>query len=452
MLGDWAVPIGFAICGWTQSVLLSLQTWESVRFARRRVARGNEECLDEDARLPTGPGAFGREKVAVLVPCKGSCDDLRSNLQPLFEQSYANYEIILLIESPADGANEALLELTETNRHLAPARIVYTGRAVESGQKVHNLLQATEVLDDGVAILAFVDSDACPGHDWLRHLMLGLDQPDTGAITGYRWMIPLSDHPANLMVYSLNSALGGLMGPGGHYSVWGGSWAIRRQDFDSIGLREAWQGTLSDDLVATRALKGAGLKVRFAPNCVSRSEIDNDWRASFEFIRRQYLIARRYAPRLWSLGLASHLAAQGAIWGSLAWALLGHQTAPRIFAAATAAALYGMAVLRGYWRQRLVASYAPEDADRLEAAIRIDIWLSPIIGLVNLGVLIGSAFSSQIQWRGIRYWISPGGRVLTLGRQIEVDDDTQPVILKFPSEEEKETTPSRESEKRRMAA
>ena len=38
------------------------------------------------------------------------------------------------------------------------------------------------------------------------------------------------------------------------YMVWGGSWAIRRDIFDQIGLHRAWEGTLSDDLVASREL------------------------------------------------------------------------------------------------------------------------------------------------------------------------------------------------------
>lgn len=454
MLSQIVIPIALATVGWTQSILLSLQTWESVRYARRRVGPDRRESLEEDDASfdeSLSETDFGREKVVVMVPCKGNKDNLRDNLQPLFEQTYSNYELLLLAESSRDAANPLLEELLSRNRHLAPARIVYTGRGIASGQKVHNLLRATEELSDEVAIMAFVDSDACPNRDWLRRLVRGLEQPKTGAVTGYRWMVPQSDHPASLFLYSLNSALAGLLGPGGHYSVWGGSWAIRRSTFDGIGLRESWHGTLSDDLVATRALHGAGLKVRFSPYSVSRSEIEGGWAATLEFIRRQYLIARRYAPRLWRMGLANHVAAQAGIFGSLAWAALGSGTASRSFAAATSVALYGMAVLRGHWRQKLAACYAPDDGSKLRLARQTDIWLSPIFGLANLFLLLGSAFGSQIQWRGIRYLISPGGRILNIGRRIEQPEFEEPVILPFPDAVEAIEDEANKTQKRMTA-
>ena len=59
-----------------------------------------------------------------------------------------------------------------------------------------------------------------------------------------------------------------------HYLIWGGSWAIRREVFDAIGLRNAWKGTLSDDLVASRLMRQAGLGVRFEPASVVASPLD----------------------------------------------------------------------------------------------------------------------------------------------------------------------------------
>jgi len=89
---------------------------------------------------------------------------------------------------------------------------------------------------------------------WLRSLVAHLDQSELGAVTGYRWFTPAKASVANALVYSMNCDVISLLTRSSHYLIWGGSWAIRREVFERIGLHDAWQGTLSDDLVASRLL------------------------------------------------------------------------------------------------------------------------------------------------------------------------------------------------------
>ena len=134
------------------------------------------------------------------------------------------------------------------------AGLVVAGTATDSGQKVHNLLAATVDLADDVRFLAFVDSDARPAADWLRQLVQRLDQPGVVAATAYRWLVPRKAGLGNHLVHALDAGVASLIGPGRHHLVWGGSWAVRRDTFESAQLRAAWRGTLSDDLVAAQVL------------------------------------------------------------------------------------------------------------------------------------------------------------------------------------------------------
>jgi hypothetical protein len=85
----------------------------------------------------------------------------------------------------------------------------------------------------------------------------------------------------------------------GYNFIWGGSWAITRELFERTGVRDAWRGTLSDDLVATRVLRLAGVRIVFEPACMAASPIDVSWREAARFLRRQFLIGRCYAPVCW---------------------------------------------------------------------------------------------------------------------------------------------------------
>jgi len=54
---------------------------------------------------------------------------------------------------------------------------------------------------------------------------------------------------ANALVYSMNCDVLSLLTRSSHHLIWGGSWAIRREVFETLHLRDAWKGTISDDLV-----------------------------------------------------------------------------------------------------------------------------------------------------------------------------------------------------------
>lgn len=386
-----------------QSLLLLVQSRENRRFATGRIRKADEKPV------------VGR--VAVFVPCKGLDLELAENLRPLFEQDHDNYELIFIIEDEHDPAWETIRNLV-CEYPRAEARVTFVGRATESGQKVHNLRMATSSLSPRVDILAFVDSDARPRTNWLRLLTHRLDQPEIGAATGYRWFVPARPTLTNWLLYSINASVAALLGPGGHHLLWGGSWAIRREVFESCGLNEAWYGTLSDDLVASQALRRAGLRIEFEPGCMLASPLDVDGPQLFEFLRRQYVMGRFYAPLLCGVALlcvsltnlaflaAATLATTGLIAGDIeAWLFL-----------LAAAALLGLPMLRGLIRRRMARVYLPEHFATLRGAIWFDVLAAPLVSFVNWLGLVSSRFGHQVVWRGVRYQIFPGGQIRMLLR------------------------------------
>jgi cellulose synthase/poly-beta-1,6-N-acetylglucosamine synthase-like glycosyltransferase len=397
-----------------QALLIGLQTWEHRRFARGRL-----EFLRK--RRPGG-------RVALFVPCKGVDLELEESLHTLLRQDYGNYEVTFIVESPDDPAYAMVRRVTDAHPQ-ADWGVIIAGEASSSGQKVHNLLAATENLPPDVEYLAFVDSDARPNHYWLRALVSELVRKEVGAVTGYRWFVPRQPSLANHLLYSINCNYASLVGKDSPLCVWGGSWAIRREAFEQLGVREAWKGTLSDDLVVSRVIRRAGLRIEFEPACMVASPLDNTMGETLSFIRRQYVIAKHYLPFGWLSALLLVSFANLVLFGSMVavgWTLASGLLSPWI-PAGILAVLYLASVYRGLVRHDLAAIYFPDQRDRLRKARRFDVWAGPFVGLVNWLALAISVVGRRITWRGITYRIRGGGQTRLLRRDdAALADETRP--------------------------
>lgn len=409
----FAAWLAFAVAAAAQFALITWQLWENRRFARSRLLRS--------------PNVGYRPRVALLAPCKGLDPEVVENLRPLLRQDYDNYQVTFIVESASDPICGPIRRLMMQHPWV-PARLQVAGQATDTGQKVHNLRSATADLPDDVEILAFVDSDARPRADWLRRLVCRLDRREIGAVTGYRWFVPTHRSAAQLLLYSVNASVASGFGPGGHHLVWGGSWAIRREVFEQLGLRSAWRGTLSDDLVATRVLHRSGLRVDFEPACMVVSPIDGGWQQALSFIRRQYVISRFYAPRWWLLALTAATLGVVTFWGGLVALIAGASSgADWTWVPALVCSLfYGGAVLRGWQRRALARVYLPDAQPRLAAAAWIDLWTGPLVGLAHWLSIVSSLVGDQLDWRGVRYRIRRGGGIEIVSREHPIPTNPPP--------------------------
>ncbi|MEE8450799.1 MAG: glycosyltransferase, partial [Thermoguttaceae bacterium] len=230
----YLVPASLAI---VQALAVALQTWEHRRYVR--------SCMRGLQRhRPRG-------RVAVFAPCKGIDVDLQDNLHALLRQDHDNYEVTFIVESADDRACSMIRRVMADHPSVA-TRLVVAGKATSTGQKIHNLRAATAWLSPDVRYLAFIDSDSRARPDWLRMIVARLSRRTFGAVTGYRWFVPKRPTFVNYLLYSINSNVMALLGRSSHYLIWGGSWGIRRDVFESIGLHDAWDGALTEDLVASR--------------------------------------------------------------------------------------------------------------------------------------------------------------------------------------------------------
>lgn len=385
------------------ALLLTLQAHEHARYARASL-RG----VPQPWHVPPA--------VLVCVPCKGVDLNLADNLRGVLSQDYPNYRVRFVVESPTDPACDVIRRVM--SQSPVKCELLVAGQCCDSGQKVHNLVHATAELPEETEVLAFFDSDARPEPTSLSRLVHCVCRNHWHVATGYRWLVPRRPTLANLTLASINASVAGLFKRQGWNLIWGGGWALTRDMFQATGLRDAWRGTLSDDLVASRVLRRAGAKVIFEPGCVALSAVDVDWRGAMSFLRRQFVICRCYAPAWWWVSVPLAMLQPAVLLGGVILAVMmaTNGNALWVWPMLISLALYALSVIRASWRQSVWCAHFREARNALRAAARFDCWASPWSCLFAASTMLAAAVGRSITWRGICYHIGQAGRITLLGR------------------------------------
>ena len=385
---------------------------------------------------------------------------MEQNIRSFLHQDHPNFQVLFVVESGHDPAVK-LIHRVMREHSTTKAKVLVAHQAINSGQKVHNLCFAVDSLTDDIDIYAFADCDAATGSNWLQWLVDCIGRDGVGARTGYRWMKPGNRRLPTLLACTANNAIAAMMGRGGHHLIWGGSWAIHRSVFRATGIRQAWEGTVSDDLAASKALQLSNLKILFDPKCLSTTTVMHTWSSLFEFFRRQLLISRRYAPSYWTTTLATTIAGQVAFWGGIVAAIYanaaGHQFWSNAFQISVVG-LYVASIVRAAIRQNM-GRRIDREWKRKKTARNFDLFAAPLTGLFMLSALIASCIGNTIRWRGNHYHIGQGGAVRFLGKSI---GDTwpitagssvhSPVLGPSPSDQTPSTIPFPESSHEHVTA
>ncbi len=373
-----------------------------IYFSYRSFAGGLEYLRYVKTELGKNEPAF-TPYVTIFAPCRGLDENLKANLSALFYQNYPAYEIVFVTDDKSDPCVPVIEEL---RRKFAPSthistKLIIAGTAAGCGQKVHNLREAVLSASGKSEVFAFVDSDARPGENWLRHLAAPLADETVGAVTGYRWFISRRRNFSSEMQSVWNASVASALGANTKNNFcWGGSTAIARGTFEKIHMRREWRGALSDDFAMTRALKEAGLSVHFAPQCLTASFEDCNFSQLLEFTTRQMKITRVYAPHFWKMSFAGSFIFNSVFIFGLFLIISGAAFWPPL----TALVLIflfstGKSWLR--WKAvRLVLTGYEKDLKR-QFWTQNTLWiLSPALFFYNC---IVAWLSRKIIWRGITY-------------------------------------------------
>jgi len=353
--------------------------------------------------------------VSVIAPSRGLEHGLSENFRALLTQDYPAYEILFVFDRTDDPAVNVLSELSSDR---VTARLIFSGPATDSGQKVHNLRVAVNEIDPRSEVLVFVDTDARPGQQWLRHLVAPLVDPTVAASTGYRWFVTQKGGLPSRLRSVWNASVASALGENRQKNFcWGGSTAIKRTLFDGLNISERWRGTVSDDFTMTNIIKEANLPIHFTPNCLVASVGDCKLGELFEFTTRQIQITRVYASHLWlPLLLGSALFAIVFFGGIVLLTVRIALGLPFIVLLLVLCFLFALGSIKAFIRWRVIciplASYPKE----LRRDLLAHVLLWPVASLLYLYNAIVAGFSRRIHWRGITYELKSPTEAVIISR------------------------------------
>lgn len=397
------------------AVLLLAQSITSLRDGFR--------FLDHFRRSRTRPPGDYTPSAAVIIPVTGADAAIERNLLAFLSQDYPKYQVIFVVEDEHDPAFpivRALAAPRAENRSPGAWKIsvVAAGAAARNGQKVHNLLQALQALEGEVPILAFADADARSGVSWLRNLVAPLADSRVTVSTGFRWYLPGKTCASRLRA-AWDTSIAMLLREHDAPFPWGGSMAIRSEEFRRMRVAERyWTTTVSDDYSLGRAVRDHSGRIRFQPRCLLASREDTGFGEFLRWSTRQIIITRVYAPHLWRLGLAAHLLYAGTYLFGLGLLVACRLPAPgRLGILAFLAVIVALGVEKGRIRSTIAREAFPEESESLAQHGRSYWQLAPLVPWVMLWNFISAGFTRSIEWGGIRYRLRSPSEVEILGRE-----------------------------------
>lgn len=382
----------FAILQIATGVYLAWQALQWLAYVRRRVR--------------TDPG-FYAPRTAVLCPCKGIESGLEQNLVALTEFDHQNYEVFFVLASTVDPAYSTVKRVAGSAR--VKTHVIIAEKPEACGEKVNNLRMAVTQVPPEFEVMVFADSDGRPGKSWLRRLTAPLRDPRFGATTTMRWFVPNDSGFGTALLAAWNAPVLTMLTENGPNFCWGGGTAIRRTTFEQANVLEEWSHSVSDDFSMTNALRRAGQRILFLPECIVPSYIKTDFEALLEFTNRQVLITRVYAEKMWATAAATHflycltvLLGLGLILSELAAGRPTLHLVTLLFLPLL------LSAIRGAFRVAGVTEALAGLRSQIMGQSWIYIVLNVAVPFLYLANFLNSLLSRKIRWRGVQYeLISP---------------------------------------------
>jgi ceramide glucosyltransferase len=243
-------------------------------------------------------------RCAVIVPCKGGATkNFEDNVKSFLNLTYDAYEVIYTVESETDGAVPKIRSVIQGSKN---ASLVVAGFSTSCAQKNYNQLAALKQAKNP-DVYVFADIDISPRPEWLREIILPLSIPKISVTTGFRWLHAERGTLGQQAHFYMNSFLYTLYSTAsfvGSVGLWGGSMAIRKKDFDELGVAARWSETVVDDSSLSQLIKKRKKKSILVPTCITHTDdlIDSVHDATHWF-ERQMMFLKLYQKSLWLIAM-----------------------------------------------------------------------------------------------------------------------------------------------------
>lgn len=358
-----------------------------------------------------GSGSFPR--TLIMLCLRGRDPFLKETLLALSRQTETNFDLRVVIDHP-DDSSVAVVEQFQQETGFSRLQIRYLHhRRQTCSLKASALLQELTDVDKSYEVIVQIDADAVPYPGWLAEMVSPLRDPQVGAVSGLRWYMPYQSNWASLIRYIWGISATVQMVRFG--MPWGGSLAFRRELLERTNLLERWRNSLSEDLVLASVLQESGLRLEFVPAVMVNRE-ETSLRDCYSFVSRQVLMARHYHPAWPKIGsfallnaltiLCPILLALTAVKAQVGYLIHVAWILPLMYSRC-----YGMMIA---WSERLIRQKVTQQSGVI-TPMDYRYRLAQPLALILHTIASGAALvCRRVNWRGVAYKISQGGRVQLL--------------------------------------
>jgi ceramide glucosyltransferase len=333
--------------------------------------------------------------VSVLKPLRGLDRDALANFASFCLQDYGHWEILFGAEDESEPSLEAARRVAREHPE-ADIRIVIESLVQGANPKVRMLAKLANVAK--YPLLLVSDSDIRAGRRHLKRMVEPLSDPKVGVVTClYRTVgVGLVGKLDSLSLSTefLPGALVARQLEGMSFAM-GAGILIRREVLAEIGGFAAIEQGLADDYLLGRLPARAGHRVELACDIV-------DHQLGTKGLRD--LNARQTR---WNLGIRTSRP-----WGYAGLVFTQGTAASLLFLLATGGSTLGWSVAAATLGVRLGVAWFLAARCLDDRSVARLLWLVPIRDLLGTALWLKTFFGSTVVWRGRRFRVGAGGRIL----------------------------------------
>ncbi len=383
--------LSLAIIGLASSTcFLVLVVLAAIRFRRRSTSLAATEV-----ELPP---------VTLLKPLCGLEPNLEPNLESFFAQDYPQFEIIFGTRDGRDPALEIVRALQRTYPSV-PVKIVYSGEPDRPNAKVCSLEKMCKRAAYGYLIIS--DSDVKVRPNYIREVV----RPLLNAKVGLVWCIyrglPTEGlwswlEALGMSVEMVSGVIVADMLAGMNFAL-GPTMAVRREVLDGIGGMPMLANYCADDYVLGNEVHRAGYEVVMSPHVIDHVVMNRSFASSFLHQLRWAKSTRFSRPSGHFGSVLTYAMPFGLLGGLAAWI--------------AGVPMVGLGLVAWAFLNRVVLSIAAGYGVVKDARALRYCWLYPVRDLMAFGFWCGSYFGDTVDWRGEKYRVLRGGKMVRVGSE-----------------------------------
>jgi ceramide glucosyltransferase len=355
-------------------------------------------CADRFFRRPAPKGDY-LPPVTIIKPVKGGDPEAYENFASFCRQDYPAFQLVFAIAAADDPAVPLIRRLQAEYPEIAP-ELVVDPTVHGPNLKVSNLINAWPCVRHD--ILLITDSDVRVGPGYLRATVAPFADPGVGLVTNlYRTAgvdaLPGAIEALGFTTEMIPNVLVARQLEGLSFAL-GASMACRREALEAIGGFGVLADLLADDYQLGNRIALAGWRLELSPEfvaCFSRGE------SLGQVLSRQLRWCRTMRVSRPGGYLSSGITQP--FWGVLALFLTADCSVAAMGGVMALYLLRSLVTLRFsrvYVRDYLLPRY---------------LWLLPLRDALSSATWALSFLGRRVSWRGTRYDLLPGGRIVRLG-------------------------------------